>query len=132
MLKNNQNYEIDLPLFEELSQSSQGIFHTWSETLRSRDVCLNSFKNGFFIFLGGDISDIIFLKNNQNYEIDLPLFEELSQSSQGIFHTWSETLRSRDVCPNSFKNGLFIFWGDIFFAGTTTKIMKSTCHFLRN
>ena len=50
--KNCENCEIDLPLFEELGQTSRDLSDTWSETLKSRDVCLNSLKNGVFYFLG--------------------------------------------------------------------------------
>ena len=52
-VKNYENYKIDLPLFEELGQTSRDLWGTWSETLKSWDVCLNSRKNVFFDFLGG-------------------------------------------------------------------------------
>ena len=83
---NYENREIDLPLFEELGQTSRGIFETWSETLRSRDVCLNSLKNGFLFFRGVP-HHIFFRENYENGEIDLPLFEELGQTSRDIFDT---------------------------------------------
>ena len=132
--KNYENGEIDLPLFEELGQTSRDPSDTWSETLRSRDVCLNSLKNSCFdVFL----CHMTYFsgKNYENGEIALPLFEELGQTSRDIFDTWPETRKSRDVRLNSSKNCFFIFWGvshDTFFRRVTPKMAKSTCHFLKS
>ena len=49
-------------------------------------------------------------ENYENGKIDLPLFEELGQTSRDLWDTWSETLKSRDVCPNSSKTGFYDFF----------------------
>ena len=49
------------------------------------------------------------MSHTQNGEIDLPLFEELGQTSRNLEDLGSEAQESRDVCPNSPKNGKSIF-----------------------
>ena len=41
--------EINLPLFQELGQTSRDLSESIDESLKSRDVCLNSSKSGILI-----------------------------------------------------------------------------------
>ena len=80
---------LQMPLFGELSQTSQDLFESDSDSHKSRDVRLNSPKSGVFYFL--------------------PLLGELSRTSRESFESESDSKDSRDVRLNSPKSGIFYF-----------------------
>ena len=47
-------------------------------------------------------------------KINLPLFQELNQTSRDLSESIAETLRSRDVCLNSSKSGILIIIFEVF------------------
>ena len=102
-----------MPLLDELSRPSWDLFESDSDSNESRDVRLNSPKSGVFDFscffheifdsidsISGNITKI--QKNK------MPLFGELSQTSQDSFESESDSNKSRDDRLTSPKSCIFL------------------------
>ena len=116
-----------MPLLKELSQTSRDSFESRSDSKESRDVRLNSFKSGIFIFTTlGQIKPNVpgFFRIEIQFErisgrstsllqkwhfSFLPLWGKLSRSSRDPFESDSDSKESWDDRLNAFKSGLSKF-----------------------
>ena len=95
-----------MPLFEEFRETSQDMFGSDIQVYFPWDVCRNSSKSGFAFFV---VVETIFFRKRFANKKHMPLFEEIRETSQGMFGSDIQVYFPWDVSRNSSKSGMLHF-----------------------